>query len=168
MRTAEAAAGHDGTRGRTRRIGPIGTASRLTAGALVTALAFGRGRVTWWDAAAAAAFPLVATLVHRLVSARWTRHSDPAARRTAAGYIAALVAIAAAVALTYVTPADEPAVWLWLGISMLIAAARGDAGCEVLAIANLVTGRRDELGCIVFSPIDVAEGRSARPPDPRG
>jgi len=64
-----------------------------------------------------------------------------------------------------VTPADEPAVWLWIGMSLVLAAARGDAGCEVLAVANLLTGRRERVGCIVFTPIDAAEARrlAARP-----
>jgi hypothetical protein len=39
-------------------------------------------------------------------------------------------------------------IWVWLGASMLLAAALGHGGCEVLAISNLITGRRGQVGCI--------------------
>jgi hypothetical protein len=45
---------------------------------------------------------------------------------------------------------------------MLVAALRGYAGCEVLAIPNTITGecpRNDRIGCIIYTPIDVAEAR---------
>jgi hypothetical protein len=37
---------------------------------------------------------------------------------------------------------------------MLVAAAKGYAGCEVLAIPNLVLRRRDSVYCPVLTPID--------------
>jgi hypothetical protein len=40
---------------------------------------------------------------------------------------------------------------------MLLAAARGYAGCEVLAISNWLLHRDDQIGCLVFSPIDRLE-----------
>jgi hypothetical protein len=38
-----------------------------------------------------------------------------------------------------------------------LAAARGYAGCEVLAISNWVLRRDDQIGCLVFGPVDTAE-----------
>jgi hypothetical protein len=68
----------------------------------------------------------------------------------------------AAVGVDILTPASgDVALWVWLGGSMLVAAARGFGGCEVLAIPNLITGRRDQIGCILFTPIDRAEARRA-------
>jgi hypothetical protein len=102
----------------------------------------------------------MAVVVDRAVASSWSRLSGALATSPGlARYVASVVAVAIAVALTFVTPADAPAVWLWLGGSLLLAAARGDAGCEVLAAANLLTGRRGPEGCIVFMPIDAAESR---------
>jgi hypothetical protein len=49
------------------------------------------------------------------------------------------------------------AVLIFYGISMLIAAIWGYAGCESLAISNWILKRDDQLGCLFFSPIDFAE-----------
>jgi hypothetical protein len=46
---------------------------------------------------------------------------------------------------------------VWLGASMLLAAARGYGGCEVLAAWNLLTRRGDQIGCFFYTPIDRAE-----------
>ena len=110
--------------------------------------------------AAAAGFPLVAAIALAALRGPRTRFFTAAtARGGNARYVASVVVVAIAVGLTFVTPADEPAVWLWIGASLLLAAARGDAGCEVLAVANLLTGRRESVGCILFTPIDAAETR---------
>jgi hypothetical protein len=47
---------------------------------------------------------------------------------------------------------------------MLLAAARGYAGCEVLAISNWLLRRDDQLGCMVFAPVDLAESQLRRQP----
>lgn len=46
---------------------------------------------------------------------------------------------------------------LFYGTSMLLAAARGYAGCEVLAVSNWVLHRDDQIGCALFWPIDQIE-----------
>jgi hypothetical protein len=48
---------------------------------------------------------------------------------------------------------------VFYGASMLFAAARGRAGCEVTAISNWVLARDDQIGCPVFTPIDSMEHR---------
>jgi hypothetical protein len=53
----------------------------------------------------------------------------------------------------------QHAMWFFLGFSLLIAAIRGYAGCEIMAISNWVTGRNDQVGCVLFSPIDSLEKR---------
>lgn len=47
------------------------------------------------------------------------------------------------------------------GASMLLAAVRGYAGCEVLAVSNWLLRRDDQFGCMLLSPIDHLEGRAA-------
>jgi hypothetical protein len=44
---------------------------------------------------------------------------------------------------------------------MLLAAARGYVGCEVLAMSNWLLRRDDQVGCLVFGPIDRLERRQA-------
>lgn len=51
---------------------------------------------------------------------------------------------------------------IFLGTSMLIVAARGYAGCEVLALSNWLLRRNDQVGCMVFAPVDLAESRRRR------
>ena len=46
-----------------------------------------------------------------------------------------------------------------LRASMLLAALRGYAGCEVLAVSNWLLRRDDQVGCAVFWPIDQLERR---------
>ena len=42
---------------------------------------------------------------------------------------------------------------------MLVAAAYGYAGCEVLAVSNWLLRRDDQIGCAVFWPVDTMEAR---------
>ncbi len=99
-------------RGDGRAIGPVGTAVRVLAGVLALAVAaLGQG-LGWWDVAAASiAFPLVALSAWWLLSRRgpnqWPGSATP---RDGLGYAASLLAVALAAALTFVTPADQPAV----------------------------------------------------------
>ena len=48
---------------------------------------------------------------------------------------------------------------VFYGLSMLLAALRGYAGCEALAISNWLLKRDDQLGCLVFGPVDYTEGK---------
>jgi hypothetical protein len=59
----------------------------------------------------------------------------------------------------YAPPIDfvSDAALLFFGSSMLVAAGRGSAGCEVLSISNWVVARDDQIGCVVFDAIDRVE-----------
>jgi hypothetical protein len=50
---------------------------------------------------------------------------------------------------------------LFYGTSMLVAAARGYAGCEVFAISNWLWRRDDQIACPIFFSVDVMERRPA-------
>jgi len=54
---------------------------------------------------------------------------------------------------------------VFYGASMMLAALRGKAGCEVTAISNWVLGRDDQVGCPVFTPIDSLEHRPNTAPE---
>lgn len=151
-----------------REIGPVGTAARVIAGVVAIGVPIALEGFGWWDAAAALlALPVVATGAAALVTLGYRRLApDALAHRHAicsgpACWLIAIV-VGAAVGVEALTPASgEVALWAWLGGSMLVAAARGYGGCEVLAIPNVVTGRRDQIGCLLFTPIDRAEARRA-------
>jgi hypothetical protein len=49
------------------------------------------------------------------------------------------------------------AVIIFYGVSMLVSAIRGYAGCESLAISNWLLKRDDQLGCLVFAPFDFVD-----------
>ncbi len=55
------------------------------------------------------------------------------------------------------------AVLIFVGLSMVLAALRGYAGCEILALSNWLLHRQDQIACAVFTPIDSLEQRSLRP-----
>lgn len=50
----------------------------------------------------------------------------------------------------------------FLALSLVVAAARGDPGCEVMSIPAVLFGAHSRLPCIVFSPIDRVERRLRR------
>ena len=147
----------------TRQIGPIGTASRVVGGLIAIALPIALSGLVWWDLVAAlVALPLVTLVASALVTAAYERFAPEAlARRHAIcsgpGCVLVAAVAAVAVALAAVTPVSGVAIWSFFGVSMLVAAVRGYAGCEVLAIPNAITGRRDRIGCILYTPIDRAE-----------
>ena len=62
-------------------------------------------------------------------------------------------------AALFLVPETQDAVLLFFGSSLVLAALRGYAGCEVLAISNWVLRRNDQVGCLVYSPIDELEAR---------
>ena len=70
--------------------------------------------------------------------------------------------VAVFVVLYLLEPTSDAAL-LFYGASMWLAAARGYAGCEVLAVSNWLLRRDDQIGCAVFWPIDQLEQhRTAR------
>jgi hypothetical protein len=146
---------------RHRSIGPAGTVARVIVGMwLVASVAQGHlsaGFRPWPWVLGLVGFPLVV-----LVWQRWRAHRNPS-RLDATGPVAHAVNVAVFGALyltTYYAPAlsvTSDAALLFYGSSMLLAAARGYAGCEVLAVSNWVLGRDDQIGCAVFWPVDTAE-----------
>ncbi|MGH2865850.1 MAG: hypothetical protein ACRDJX_11470 [Solirubrobacteraceae bacterium] len=115
----------------------------------------------WWDAGVAlVALPVIAAVLAALVMAvsRRLAPGSLASRHaicSPAGCSLIVLLVLANGAFAALTPANATVtIWVWLGASMLLAAARGYGGCEVLAVSNLISGRRDEIGCILYTPID--------------
>lgn len=147
-----------------REIGPFATAGRVAGGLLFVAVATLPDGVSSWDVVAGlVALPLLAAAVAWLVRLAYRRRAPErlAARHALAGpglWVLGLV-IALATALTFVTPMDAPAIWLFFGVSMLVAAVRGQAGCEVVALPNVLFGREDRVTCVLYGPLDAVDAR---------
>jgi hypothetical protein len=149
--------------GRRRGIGPVGTLARAIVGLLLVGSVAqghiaGQFRPLPW-VLGLVAFPAVALLVQWLQARRTTT----ALRATSP--VGHSVNIAIFLAL-YLTPwyapalsATSDAALLFYGASMLLAALRGYAGCEILAVSNWVLRRDDQVGCMLFWPVDETERR---------
>lgn len=138
---------------RSRAIGPAGTAARALVGLGLLAVAAFAWGVSWWEVPLGlVAFPAVVLTWQALRAQRTVE------RLSAIGAGAHLVNIAVAVAL-FAIPATRGAALLFYGGSMLVAAVRGYAGCEVTAVSNWILRRDDQVGCVVFAPVDAAEAR---------
>lgn len=157
--------GHGSTGGRqSRRIGPRGTAARtLVGGALLGTVVWGHAR-SGIDAGAWL-IGLGGFTALTVAWQRWRARRNPARLVWLTGPAGHAVTFAGFMAL-YLTWWYAPAVsvlsdaaLIFYGTTMLVAAARGYAGCEVLAISNWVLGRDDQVGCLLFEPIDRAERR---------
>lgn len=94
-----------------------------------------------------------------LVWHRWmaSRHPGRLQATGLTGHLAGTAVFFALYLTWWYAPALEvtsDAVLLFYGCSMLLAAARGRAGCEVLAFSNWMLRRDDEAGCLLFEPVD--------------
>jgi hypothetical protein len=144
-----------------RMIGAIGTAARLLVGLVLLGSVL-QGELAGPFRPAAWLLGLVGFPAVLMVWQWWrARHGRPPLRAT--GPLGHGLNIAVFLAL-YLTPLYAPslrftsdAALLFYGTSMLLAALRGYAGCEVLAVSNCLLRRDDQVGCVVFSPIDQFE-----------
>lgn len=154
---------------RSRQIGPLGTLARVVGGAVAIAVPVLVEGFSLTEAGIALiALPLAALVAAPVIEAGFRRWAPAALRSRHAiccGPGCALIGVLVIANTAIVAPTSangNVTLWVWLGASMLVAAARGYGGCEVLAIPNLVTGRRDQIGCLLYTPIDRAEARRQR------
>ena len=146
-----------------RGIGPIGTSVRLLVGLLLVGLiVYGQlasaGRltpVTW--VLGLLGFPALVLAWHAW---RIRRHPAPFSDTSPLSFI---LSLALPLAL-YLTGWLVPPLWftsdatlIFVGASLLLAALRGSAGCEFLALSNWLLRRSDQLACAVFTPLDSLE-----------
>lgn len=144
---------------RERAIGIGGTIVRVVVG-LLFLYPLLVGRFEWNELLLGlVGFPLILLFWQRL------RLRRTSAQLQATGLIGFIVNVAVFLAL-YLTPVYFPplsvtsdAALIFYGASMLLAALRGYAGCEVLAVSNWLLRRDDQVGCVFFSPVDALEKR---------
>lgn len=147
---------------RRRQIGRVGTAARAIFGLGCVGIIAGIevSHFQWQPLVLGlAGFPAV------LLAVQWLRvRRDPSALR-AIGPVPHVLNVAI-FGVLFATPWYAPALWftsnaatLFYGLSMVVAAARGYAGCEVLAISNWLLRRDDQAGCLLFAPLDEVDRR---------
>ncbi len=141
---------------RTRRIGPIGTTTRVLAAAALVYLAFFDGTrwgLEWYDALVGFVILPAAALIFGLAARRYA--SGPVRFTGAAGTATnCLVIVALAV-----DPYTAGGAALFYATTLLVAAVRALPGCEFTVLPNSLLGRDDQVGCPILSPIDHAEAR---------
>jgi hypothetical protein len=146
-----------------RRIGPAGTALRvIVAAALVYLAGTADGlpwSVAWYDPALGLVALPALTILLGLAARRYARR--PVRFTGPAGHVVNCLVIVALV----VNPYTGAAAALFYAATLLVAASRGQPGCEVTVVSNWLLRRDDQVGCPLFAPIDAAEARrqSRRP-----
>ena len=161
---AAASVTHDEATRPHRDIGPIGTVARVILGSIFF------GSVFYGHMIKGPFMPLpwvIGLIIFPAIFITWQylhARRNPA-KLEANGPIATIinVVIFFAFYFTYIyAPSIDfmsDAVLVFYGLSMLLAALRGYAGCESLAISNWLLNRNDQLGCLVFGPVDYTEGK---------
>jgi hypothetical protein len=143
-----------------RQIGMIGTTARVIVGTWLV------GSVVYGHIVHGPFRPLpwmigLVMLPAIFLTWQWARARRTTSKLRAHGPIASTINIIIFFYFLLWTPPSiyfmRDAVLLFYGVSMLIAAMRGYAGCESLAISNWILKRDDQLGCLFFSPIDFVE-----------
>jgi hypothetical protein len=150
---------------RSRATGVSGTAARVAVGAALAGSVLSGHAARGWHPVAWLLGLLVFPAV--VVAGIWWRARRNPATLRAVGPVGHGVNLAVFLAL-YLTWWYAPAVdvlsdaaLLFYGGSMLLAALRGYAGCEVLAVSNWLLRRDDQVGCAPFWPVDAVESRRA-------
>ena len=142
---------------RRRAIGPAGTAGRVLLGLGLIYIALSDG-LAWHEALLGLfGFPALAIVGVLL----WQEIAGTSTAIRATGQLGLCLATGVIFAL-FAVPFTGAATALFLGSTLLLAAIRGYAGCEVTAISNWLLRRDDEVGCLVFSPLDEVEARYFR------
>jgi hypothetical protein len=141
-----------------RAIGAAGTVARIMVGVFLVGSVVA-GEVTRGFHPAAWLLGLVGFPVI-VLTVTWLRARRRPSRICATGPVGHLVNAAVFAAL-YTTVWYAPAIGftsdatlIFYGAAMLLAAARGYAGCEVMAVSNLLLRRDDQVGCVLFASVD--------------
>jgi hypothetical protein len=149
-----------------RAIGAAGTVARVVVGtALLIDVTIGH-----WSGHFSPAPWLLGLIAFPAILVTWqwrrARRGAPALRATGPiGHLLNLAVFLALYGTTWYAPpleATSDAALIFYGASMLLAAARGYAGCEVLAVSNWLLRRDDQVGCTLFLPVDLAESERER------
>jgi hypothetical protein len=146
-------------RSRARRIGPVGTGGRTLVGLALLGLAFAArpagvigGLQLHEIILGLVVFPSV-TVATGLLGRRYLsvpiRYVGPMA----------IMANCALIVALFLVPYTSGAAALFYGLSLLLAAVRGQPDCEATILSNWILRRDDQIGCPTFTPLDALETR---------
>jgi hypothetical protein len=141
-----------------RRIGAIGTTTRLVVAAGLLYLALFDGTswgLEWYDAAVGFGILPAAVIAFGLAVHRFA--SGPVRFTGSAGTTANCLLLVG----LGVNPYTAGGAALFYGATLLVAVWRRQPGCEATVVSNAILGRDDQIGCPLFSPIDEVEARLA-------
>jgi hypothetical protein len=144
----------------TRGIGPVGAAARVLAGFGLLYIAGGANGLSWgieWQDAIIGLIALPVLMVAFGLAAR--RYARGPVNFTGPLGIALNLAVIVALIANDHTGGGAT---IFYGTTMLIAAWRGQAGCEGTVVSNWILGRDDQIGCPTFTPIDEVEAHLRR------
>jgi hypothetical protein len=143
-----------------RDIGPVGTAARVLAGLALLYIAGGASVGSWGIEPQDALIGQIALPALMVALGLVARHyaRGPVRFTGPLGIALNLAVIIALIGNDY----TDGGAMIFYGTTLLIAAWRGQAGCEGTVISNWVLGRDDQIGCPTFTPIDEVEARFRR------
>jgi hypothetical protein len=145
---------------RSREIGPVGTAARVLTGLALFFIAGGATITSWAIEPENASIGLVALpAVMVALGLVAQRHGRGPIRFTGPLGIALNLLVIVALIANDVTGGGAT---IFYGATLLVAAFRGQAGCEATVVSNLVLRRDDQIGCPTFAPIDEVEAHLRR------
>ncbi len=136
-----------------RNIGIVGTSARMALGTGILFLAFRGEGVQWHEVLIG--FVLFPAALMLFQWARLRRTKEFLRAKGPLGYLLNN----GIVVLFFLIPFTRDSASLFYGASMILAAVRGDGGCEILSLSNWLLRRNDEVGRMVFSPLDAVEAR---------
>ena len=142
-----------------RRIGPIGTTSRVLGGLGLLYLALSDGDPSWglhWYDAVLGLAVLPALMLGIGLAA--SRFASGPVRFTGPLSLAVNAALGVALFASQYTAGGAA---LFVGTTLLVAASLAQPGCELSVLSNAILRRDDQIGCFVFTPIDELERRLA-------
>lgn len=149
-----------------KEIGPLGSVARFGLGlSLVGSVVYGQLATRFAPAPwvlGVLGFSALALAWHW-----WRIHRHPAPFRDTS-ILSFVLSVALPLALYFTwwyAPAfsfASDAILIFVGLSLILAALRSYAGCEMLAFSNWLLHRRDQLACAIFTPIDSLERQSLR------
>jgi hypothetical protein len=137
-------------------IGTVGTALRVAVAVGLAYLAGVSWTVEWYDFVGGLAVLPGLTIALGVIA---RRHGAGAIRFTGPGGYALNCA---AIVTLLSNPYTAGAAALFYATTLLIAAWRGQAGCEVTVVSNWILRRDDQVGCPVFAPVDALEAEYRR------
>ena len=143
-----------------RRIGQLGTVSRLLVGAAMVLLAFLHGNpwgLRWYDLVLGLVVLPLVILVFVLVAPRFTARPLHFTGRAGTAINCAVIVV------LLFNPFTAGAAQLFYGATLLIAAWRGQPDCEITVISNWLLRGEDQIGCPIFTPIDRFENSHKGP-----